>query len=1062
MSKHNIPPANTEIGNSFPSLESMRIAHAKLLKEYRESDNSSSPELITKIEEFICKGRSTGTLLDLEEERWTGQSLLDYWGSILYRTANISPDANLTDFDATISIELHDSSCPYPGLVPFEEKDCKFFFGQQQLVEKIAKQLQNNQFLSIIGDSGTGKSSVVMSGVLPALKTGVIPGSQNWRYYPRMMPGANPIASLLQLIYPEIQNNPELFHSQLQDFQNDPNCLSKLIGQENELPALIFIDQFEETFTLCHDSQTQQAFIENLINLVHKNSDRHTVILAVRTDCESQIIQIEPLKSVFEQSRVTMNALDSQKLRASIEKPAELVGLKYEEGIVDEILRDILSEPIALPLLQFILRKLWDGRERNRITWEFYKNLGTSRSALSKTADTLFEQLGPDEQSIAKNILMRLVDPIKDARFEIKQVQRKELYQLYETREPIDWVLYKFSSTGVIRLIKHDFSDYDRIELAHESLIYSWPLFSQWIEEEKTTKHQRARLTSSAQNWLDLDRTPDALLRGELLADAITYQDLNSLETEFIHISLQYQNQERKRLNSLLDSSTQQLVKSGEYLLDRTNENNKDTSNLDHAIEQYENSLKLIKKTNERRISPENFMEVFIARQIVQKQLGQTGNPSRSIIKYITQLDETFRNNVNTANQNFNSTIDIDAVIAQYKDVLNALEYTLSSTDIKLQSERIIEVLILRDLIQSVLDTQTPFRNINSLKDIKMLDKYLVDLAKKISNLDCLVEWRSIIHPDEKTWWWFLDLKTLRPKKKFDWIFNALYFSSIGLSFSLFLDISYRFLVGGLDVIGIFPVIIYGILLLVLIYLGLTRGGQEDLKNILIGRRISPGLLSEAKFALSIFTLISLLSLDASLPRISTLYYERGLAARYSNQFSTAKSSFKRAIQLYPDYAEAHFRLGSLYEDLQDLDLALTHYRIAAVNGLPEAFNNLGRLYILEQDYNSALPLLYQGLFLLDAHADNVDLRYVLLKNLGWAALGQKRLDEAKETLEEAIALRDEEASAYCLLAQVLEAQNKNALEVWGNCLNYARPTNPDEGAWLGLAQARLEQESKE
>jgi Flp pilus assembly protein TadD len=145
---------------------------------------------------------------------------------------------------------------------------------------------------------------------------------------------------------------------------------------------------------------------------------------------------------------------------------------------------------------------------------------------------------------------------------------------------------------------------------------------------------------------------------------------------------------------------------------------------------------------------------------------------------------------------------------------------------------------------------------------------------------------------------------------------------------------------------------------------------------------------------------------------------------------------------------------------LQQIDKAQAEYLAAVQGGLDAAYNNLARLYILEEDYAAAVPLLKKGLLLTNQEA----VKYDLHKNLGWARLGQARYDEATSELQAAIALAPEQAPAHCLLAQVLDSWgNTSAATVeWETCLKLADPLRPDEDIWIGLARHRLVEEESQ
>jgi WD40 repeat protein len=234
---------------------------------------------------------------------------------------------------------------------------------------------------------------------------------------------------------------------------------------------------------------------------------------------------------------VRVTALDASELREAIEKPAELVGLKFEEGLVEALLQDVLDEPAALPLLQFTLLKLWDNRERNRVTWETYKRLGGGRQALARSADEFYEQLIPEEQVTVKRILLRMVRPTEGLEVTSNRIQRKTLYQAGEARDRVDRVLDKLIQARLIRLSEGNTPDDAQIEVAHEALVRNWPRLVNWLEDERVNMRQRLRLTVAAEEWKARRKDKSVLLRGALLEDAQKYEDLNELEKEFIRHS---------------------------------------------------------------------------------------------------------------------------------------------------------------------------------------------------------------------------------------------------------------------------------------------------------------------------------------------------------------------------------------------------------------------------------------------------------------------------------------------------------------------------------------------
>ena len=528
----------TAAPGGFPSLASLRAAHTELLKQYREQNND--PAMLTAIEQFMQRGQGTGAVLDIEDDRWTAQGLLDYWSSVLYRAGKVDlPDATLVEFDPALAPDLDDDLCPYLGLEAFRAENEHLFFGRQRLLDKLLKHLENHRLLVVVGSSGSGKSSVVLGGVLPKLVAGALPGSRDWIYYAPLVPGSDPLAALARRIKPA-RATADWVTPQVQAFQADPLHLLKLVTSNDEQgsqPVVLFIDQFEEVFTLCREDGLREALVQNLINFVQAEDRANRLILTMRTDFESQLVRLPGLLELFEEAHVRTTALEATELREAIAQPAALVGLKFEEGLIDSLLSDVLGETAALPLLQFTLLKLWDHRERNRVTWEAYRRLGGGRLALAKSADEFYDSLIPEEQVTMKRILLRMVRPGEGLEVTSRRIPQSGLYTAGEAEDRVDRVLEKLILTRLVRLTEGELADDAQVEIAHEALIRNWPRLGDWLEDERTSLRQRLRLTAAAEQWHNKNRDSSTLIRGVLLEEAGRYEDLNALETEFVRAS---------------------------------------------------------------------------------------------------------------------------------------------------------------------------------------------------------------------------------------------------------------------------------------------------------------------------------------------------------------------------------------------------------------------------------------------------------------------------------------------------------------------------------------------
>jgi hypothetical protein len=465
-------PTPADPAERFLSLATMRLAHGDLLQLHRAQGNQ--PDVLATIKQFIPKGQATGAILDSEDDRWAAQSLLDYWGSLLYRARIPVEDVALDEFDAELAPTLEDNLCPYLGLEAFREQNHDQFFGRQRLVDLLICHLENHHLLAVVGSSGSGKSSVVMGGLIPKLKAGKLPGSQNWYYYPPIVPGREPLLSLAQRLQPPEGASPEWLTEQVQQMRQDVSHLLHLVQQTGHPTVVFCIDQFEEIFPLAGDTDTQKAFVGNLMTLVQAPNTSHRVILTMRVDFEDRVVKVPGFRKLFEQSRVHISPLDADGLREAIEKPAQLIGLKFEDGLVDALVQDALGEPAALPLLQFTLLKLWEHRDHNRLTWTAYQALGGGRRALAHCADEFYNALIPQQQETTKRILLSMVQIKEGVEVTSQRVPREHLYRSGEAHDQVDAVLNKLIQARLVRQSVGDSPNEAQVEVAHEALIRNW------------------------------------------------------------------------------------------------------------------------------------------------------------------------------------------------------------------------------------------------------------------------------------------------------------------------------------------------------------------------------------------------------------------------------------------------------------------------------------------------------------------------------------------------------------------------------------------------------------
>ncbi|WP_210407293.1 caspase family protein, partial [Hydrocoleum sp. CS-953] len=311
---------------------------------------------------------------------------------------------------------------PYRALSYFteQEKDAVFFHGRTRLTDELIDKVRTNNFVAILGASGSGKSSLLRAGLLYQLKRGQkISGSDRWKYLNPFTPTSTPLENLQQAINLEIDID---IHIDIEAEKEKPeNLTEKLIdfiqSAETER-VIIVIDQFEESFTLCETDKKRQeffnCFLEALANETIQN--KLCLILGMRADFLDQCSKYPGLATQIKEHQFLVTPLEKEEIEEAIKKPAELVGMGIEPGLVAQMTEDFLRNPGSLPLLQYTLDVLWkdatQGEEKSKyLTLATYRKLGGIKGTLTKQANEVFESLTKEEKSVAKRIFLELVQP---------------------------------------------------------------------------------------------------------------------------------------------------------------------------------------------------------------------------------------------------------------------------------------------------------------------------------------------------------------------------------------------------------------------------------------------------------------------------------------------------------------------------------------------------------------------------------------------------------------------------------------------------------------------------
>ena len=561
----------------FSSFIELQRRHDELLERQAEFERQPGPDASgfwSEVQAFVGQARATGAVLDTSRDRRAAQSILNYWANSLYRAGYDTPPVHLASFDPALAPELPDSPAPYRGLAAFETEDADFFFGRDRLVQALTARIdQGDRFLAVVGASGSGKSSVVLAGLLPALGYSQQPHDAGPRFAV-LAPGAKPLQNLANALSQTLQQSPgaegsageEALSLSTADLADHSTSVLRLIQDTTGAPLVLVVDQFEELFTLCKDEEERKAFIDFLLAFCQDETPPHVVVVTMRTDFVDNVVRIPELDAVFRAGRVDVYPLDINELRAAIEGPAARVGLQFDEGIVDDLISKILGERAGLPLLQFTLTRLWENRQRNRITREVYAEVGHPLQALERSAESFYQRLLPEERTTLRRILLRMVHFHDGQEITSQRIPVENLFQNGEAHDRVERVLNRLieqerlvklsagqvqTQSAVTVSGKTVDGEVAQVEIAHEALIRNWPRLVGWLEDERHKVRRRQRIHEDAAHWHELGREPGALYSGIQLAEvqrvvAESDQPLSPLEEAFLAASQQEIDREKE------------------------------------------------------------------------------------------------------------------------------------------------------------------------------------------------------------------------------------------------------------------------------------------------------------------------------------------------------------------------------------------------------------------------------------------------------------------------------------------------------------------------------------
>jgi serine/threonine protein kinase len=445
---------------------------------------------------------------------------------------------------------------PYKGLRAFTGNDTADFFGREALIQELEEALEgmftserhgtpHARLLTVTGASGSGKSSVVLAGLLPRLQSGTLPESQEWVYLNSIVPGSHPLEALALSLSPHFPERS--LKSLYEDLEDDSarglHLLASRLTRRAGTRVVLLVDQFEEVFTQSVAEEERQRFIDLLVTAATEAAGPLLVLLTLRADFSDRPLAYPALGRLIQQNQHVVFPMELEDLREVIEGPAALpdVQLTFEGNLVGDLLFEAQGQAGALPLLEFTLDQLFQRREGQRLTLRAYQQIGGVKGALARQAESTYATLPSEEhRRLARALFLRLINPgvseqdTRRRRAVLTELVLTDSRQTAMLREVTD----AFVSARL--LTTNETAGVTTVEVSHEALIREWTRLSDWLREAREHIHLQQAVSEDAAEWERRGKPKDRLYRGSQLKEAQLWAQQNipnSQEEHFLQAS---------------------------------------------------------------------------------------------------------------------------------------------------------------------------------------------------------------------------------------------------------------------------------------------------------------------------------------------------------------------------------------------------------------------------------------------------------------------------------------------------------------------------------------------
>ena len=414
------------------------------------------------------------------------------------------------------------TSSPYRGLEAFGPGDAALFFGRRQTTGAIIGAVQGHDSpVFVVGPSGSGKSSVLRAGVLPAIRDGAMNDERTQWTCVVMTPGSDPF-----------------------------DAYAEAVAEIGDQPVVLIVDQFEELYTSC-EPQIRETF------LVHLRAQAR-VIVGLRADFYAEVSAEPLLIDAVQSAQIVVGPLGEAELREVIAAPAIAVGAAVSDDLIELLISELTPagairkthDSGALPLLSHALLATWRIARRSPLTVSDYRTSGGISGAVQQSAEQVFSGLDEPDRELSRRLFLRLVNIDQESIPTRRRVDRVELEQLGETLPgtDIDVLIERYVAERLLTV------DADSVTISHEALLSAWPRLHEWLDADRAGLALHRRLTLAANSWEASNRDDGLLLRGgqliavtEWTTDPVQPSQLNRVERDLVAASVAKDRAERDR-----------------------------------------------------------------------------------------------------------------------------------------------------------------------------------------------------------------------------------------------------------------------------------------------------------------------------------------------------------------------------------------------------------------------------------------------------------------------------------------------------------------------------------